>query len=376
MLGIKNAKVILYDKIIESNLLIEDNKIKSITDHLPENIEILDVKGLYVSPGFIDLHTHGRGGQDTMNATFDALETISKYTLDTGVTSFLATTMTMPCEDIKKAVDNVAKYKDKVTGAKILGVHLEGPFFSKKYKGAQPESAMILPTIDNYLSFVKDHQDIIRKISLAPELEHSDELINYLKDKNTVVSVGHTDATYEQADHAYKIGATSATHTFNAMTPLTHRAPGVVGATMLNDHVYAELICDGLHVSYPAIQTLIKMKGADHITIVTDSLEAAGLPAGKYQLAGVPIFVVDGACHLENGTLAGSIAGMNDEIRNFVNHCGVNLVDAVKMASTNAAKSINEPLLGEIKEGNIADLVVFDDSINIKHVILNGKVMK
>lgn len=374
MLGIKNAKIILYDKIIESNLLIDGKYIKDIDCNLPDNIEIIDAKGCYLSPGFIDLHTHGRGGQDFMNATEKAVKTISEYTYKTGVTSFLATTMTMPKENIKNAIEAIDQYKD-CYGAKILGIHLEGPFFSKKYKGAQPESAMILPTVENYLSFVGNHQNLIRKISLAPELEHTDELLEYLKDKNTIVSVGHTDATFEQADYAYKHGAISATHTFNAMTPLTHRAPGVVGATMINDHVYAELIADGLHVSYPAIKVLLKTKGYDHVTIITDSLEAAGLPAGQYQLAGVPVFVVDGACHLENGTLAGSIAGMNDEIRNIVKNCDVSIIDAVKMASTNAAKSLKEDKLGEIKIDNIADLVIFDDDINIKNVIIDGKEM-
>lgn len=369
-----NGKLVLKNQILEDTLYIEGDKIARIGGDIDDSAEIIDAQGLYVSPGFIDTHTHGRGGKDTMDATFESLNIMSKETLKTGVTTFLPTTMTMPAEDIKKAVDAIAKYKDQVEGAQILGTHLEGPFFSKKYKGAQPESAMIDPTVENYLSFVCDHQDIIRKISLAPELDHCDELITYLKDKKTIVSIGHTNATFEQAMKAVELGATAGTHTYNAMTPLTHRAPGVVGACMLSDKIYSELILDGLHVSYPAAKVLLKAKGVDRITLVTDSLEAAGLPAGEYSLAGQPIFVVDGACRLENGTLAGSIVGMNTEVNNAIKNLGVSVVDAVKMASTNIAECLQEDLIGEIKEGHYADIIFFDDDVNIHKVIIKGEV--
>lgn len=369
-----NGKVILHDEIVEKNVFIEDDKIIEISERQPDNEEIIDAKGLYVSPGFIDVHTHGRGGSDTMYATFEDLNTISKATLKTGVTTFLPTTMTMPVADITKAVDNIATYKDKVEGAQVLGTHLEGPFFNKKYKGAQPEECMILPTVENYLSFVKDHQDIIRKISIAPELEHSLELIAYLKDKNTVVSLGHTNATYEQAQAAIDAGATSGTHTYNAMTPLTHRAPGVVGAIMINDTVYAELILDGIHVNYAAAKALLRTKGKDKVILITDSLEAAGMENGKYLLGNQDVYVKDGEARLIDGTLAGSIVSMNVAVRNAHEHLGLKLNEAVNLASYNPAQSLNEPLLGEIKVGNYADIIFFDEKINIQQTMMKGQL--
>lgn len=369
-----NGKIILHDEIVNKNVFIEDDKITEISNRQPEDEDIIDAKGAYVSPGFIDVHTHGRGGSDTMYATFDDLNTISKATLKTGVTSFLPTTMTMPVDDIAKAIENIAVNKDKVEGAQVLGTHLEGPFFNKKYKGAQPEECMILPTVDNYLSFVQDHQDIIRKISIAPELEHSLELISYLNDKNTVVSLGHTNATYEQAQAAIDAGATSGTHTYNAMTPLTHRAPGVVGAVMINDSVYAELILDGVHVNYAAAKALLRTKGKDKLILITDSLEAAGLENGKYLLGNQDVYVKDGEARLIDGTLAGSIVSMNVAVKNAYEHLGLTLNEAVNLASYNPAQSLNEPLLGEIKVGNYADIIFFDDNIQIQQTMIKGQL--
>lgn len=371
---IVNGKIILHDEIVKKNVFIEDDKIIEISDRQPTDEDIIDAKGLYVSPGFIDVHTHGRGGSDTMYPTYEDLNTISMAALKTGVTSFLPTTMTMPVDDIAKAVENIAVNKEKVTGAQILGTHLEGPFFNKKYKGAQPEECMILPTVENYLSFVKEHQDVVRKISIAPELEHSIDLITYLKDKNTAVSLGHTNATYEEAQAAIDAGATSGTHTFNAMTPLTHRAPGVVGAVMINDTVYAELILDGIHVNFAAAKALLRTKGKDKLVLITDSIEAAGLPDGTYKLGNQPVYVKDGEARLANGALAGSIANMNDCVRNAYKHLGLTLNEAVNLASYNAAKSLNEEQIGEIKEGNYADIIFFDEDICIQQTMIKGQM--
>ena len=368
-----NGKVILENSIKELNVFFEDGKITEVSDRTPTDENVIDAEGLYVAPGMIDVHTHGRNGSDTMYATFKDLNNISVSELKTGVTSFLPTTMTMPAEDIKKAIAAGYDNKDKVEGAKILGMHLEGPFFSVKYKGAQPEECMIAPTVENYLSFAGEHSDFIKKISLAPEIDGALDLIKYLREQNVVVSMGHTDATYEEAVKGIEAGATSGTHTYNAMTPLKHREPGVVGAVMLHDEVYAELILDGIHVSFPAAKILSKMKGADKLILITDSLEAAMLPDGTYELGNQKVYVKDGQARLKSGNLAGSTANLNQCVRNAYKHLDLPLYEAVGYATKNAADHLGLNDYGRIKEGCVADMIFIDDDINIHRVILNGE---
>lgn len=368
-----NGKVILEDSIKELNVFFENGKITEVSNRVPTDETVIDAKGLYVAPGMIDAHTHGRNGSDTMYATFKDLNNISVSELKTGVTSFLPTTMTMPSVDIKKAIAAAYDNKDKVEGAKILGMHLEGPFFSVKYKGAQPEECMIAPTVENYLSFAGDHPDFVKKISLAPEIEGAVDLIKYLREQNVVVSMGHTDATYEEAVKAIEAGATSGTHTYNAMTPLKHREPGVVGAVMLHDEVYAELILDGIHVSFPAAKILSKMKGADKLILITDSLEAAMLPDGTYELGNQKVYVKDGQARLKSGNLAGSTANLNQCVRNAYKHLDLPLYEAIGYATKNPADHLGLKDYGRIKEGCVADMILIDDEIDIKRVILNGE---
>ncbi len=368
-----NGKVILEDSIKELNVFFENGKITEVSNRVPTDETVIDAKGLYVAPGMIDVHTHGRNGSDTMYATFKDLNNISVSELKTGVTSFLPTTMTMPAEDIKKAIAAGYDNKDKVEGAKILGMHLEGPFFSVKYKGAQPEECMIAPTVENYLSFAGEHPDFVKKISLAPEIECAVDLIKYLREQNVVVSMGHTDATYEEAVKAIEAGATSGTHTYNAMTPLKHREPGVVGAVMLHDEVYAELILDGIHVSFPAAKILSRMKGADKLILITDSLEAAMLPDGTYELGNQKVYVKDGQARLKSGNLAGSTANLNQCVRNAYKHLDLPLYEAIGYATKNPADHLGLKDYGRIKEGCVADMILIDDEIDIKRVILNGE---
>ncbi|WP_455682521.1 N-acetylglucosamine-6-phosphate deacetylase [Thomasclavelia sp.] len=370
-----NGKVILKDKVIKANVYIEDDYICEISQRLPENEKVIDANGRYVSPGFIESHSHGRNGSDFMYPSFEDLNTITSNFLKSGVTGILATTMTMSKEDTYIAIKNIAENIDKVSGSKILGIHMEGPFFNLKYKGAQPEEYMIAPTIANYKSLIGEFSYLIKKISLAPELEDADKLIEYLVKKGVVVSLGHTDATYQQAIKAIKAGATSGTHTFNAMTPLTHRSPGVVGAIMESDEVYAELILDGIHVSYPAAKVLLKAKGIDRVVLITDSMEASGLEDGQYKIGNQAVYVKDNSARLESGTLAGSVLAMNTAVKNAYQHLGLTIYEAVKLASYNPAKNLNLIDLGELAINKKADIIMFDEEINVDFVMIDGKVL-
>lgn len=371
---ITNGKVILKDQVINANVFVNGTVISEISNRQPDDEQIIDAKGRYVSPGFIDVHSHGRGGSDTMYSTYEDLNTITSNSIKTGVTGILPTTMTMSIEDTYGAIKNIADNIDKVEGSKILGVHMEGPFFNTKYKGAQPEEFMIKPTAENYNKLVGEYGNIVKKMSLAPELEDSDKLIEYLVKEGVVVSMGHTNASYEEAVVGIKAGATSGTHTYNAMTPLTHRNPGVVGAIMEHDQVYAELILDGIHVSFPAAKVLLKAKGLDKVMLITDSIEASGLEDGQYKLGNQAVFVKDNSARLADGTLAGSILAMNDAVKNAYQHLGLTINQAVNLASYNPAKNLNLINLGEIAVNKTADLIMFDEEINIDFVMINGMV--
>lgn len=370
-----NGKVILKDKVINANVYVEGEYICEISQRLPDNEQVIDAKGCYVSPGFIESHSHGRNGSDFMYPSFEDLNTITSNFIKSGVTGILATTMTMSKEDTYTAIKNIAENIDKVSGSKILGIHMEGPFFNLKYKGAQPEEYMIDPTITNYKSLIGEFGYLIKKISLAPELKNADKLIEYLVKEGVVVSLGHTDATYQQAINGIKAGATSGTHTFNAMTPLTHRNPGVVGAIMESDEVYAELILDGIHVSYPAAKVLLKAKGLDKVVLITDSMEASGLDDGEYKIGNQAVYVKDNSARLESGTLAGSVLAMNTAVKNAYQNLGLTIYEAVKLASYNPAKNLNLIDLGELAINKKADIIMFDEEINIDFVMIDGKVL-
>lgn len=371
---ITNGKVILKDKVVNENVYIEDGYIVEVSNRIPVEEKIVDAKGLYVSPGFIDVHVHGRLGSDAMYNTFKDINNISNGAIKTGVTAFLPTTMTMGVEDTYCAIKNIVENINNVEGSKILGVHMEGPFFNLKYKGAQPAEYMIAPTIENFNKLVKEYTSFIKKISLAPEIENTTELIKHLVKNKIIVSMGHTNATYEEAKDAIALGITSGTHTYNAMTPLTHRNPGVVGAIMDDCNVYAELILDGIHVHYTAANILLKTKGLDKVILITDSMEAAGLEDGEYKIGNQPVFVKDNSARLADGTLAGSVLSLNNAVKNAYQSLKLPIYSAVNLASLNPANSLNLYDCGEIAVNKKADIIMFDEEIDIKFVMIDGKV--
>lgn len=374
---IRNCKIIFHDRIENGSVLIEKDKIKKINPTAPIDTDIIDAKGLYLSPGFIDVHIHGAGGSDTMDGTKESINTIAKTIAAFGTTSFLPTTMTCSINDIKKAIEAIAEAKAAGTdGANVLGVHLEGPFISPSMIGAQNPNFIQTPSIDTFKEMVGEHLDSITSITIAPEVDGAKELIEYLSHLGIIISIGHSKATYKQAIESIKLGIGHSTHLYNAMTPLHHREPGIVGAIFDTD-ITTETISDGIHISYPSLRVAYKQKGTDKVLLVTDAMMACGMPEGKYALGGQDVYVKDGAARLKEGNLAGSILTLDKAIKNVYQNSNYELYDVVKMATYNGAKHCKvADKKGLIKEGYDADLVLFDDDINIEKVIIGGKIIK
>ena len=373
---IKNCNIIYLDKIENGSILIENGKIKEINPDNTDGHEVIDANGLYLAPGFIDVHIHGAGGHDTMDGTFEAINEIAKTIVKHGTTSFTPTTMTVAIEDIRKSMKVIKEAKENGTdGAIVLGAHLEGPFISPKAIGAQNPNFLIPPTLDNYKEMVGDAEDAVVSITIAPEVPGAKELIKELSQRGIVCSIGHTKATYEEAMEGIKCGCGHSTHLFNAMTPFAHREPGVVGAIFDSD-ITTETISDGIHVSYPSLRIAYKQKTSDKVLLVTDAMMACAMPDGMYSLGGQDVVVKEGAARLLSGSLAGSILTLDKAVRNVYKNVGLPLYEAVKMASYNPARHCKvENRKGLIKEGYDADLVLFDEDINIKNVIVSGKIL-
>lgn len=372
---IKNCKIIYLDKIEEGSILIKNGKIDKINPKDFNDEEIIDGGGLYLSPGFIDIHIHGAGGVDTMDGTFDSINHISKTICKFGTTSFLPTTMTCSKDDIKNALKSIKSAKEKGTdGANVLGAHLEGPFINSQMIGAQNPKYVLKPSIDDFNEIALDYIDAVVSMTLAPEVEGAHDLIKYLAEKKIRVSMGHTKATYKEAMDGIECGCNHTTHLFNAMTGFTHREPGVVGAVFDSD-ITTETIADGIHIDYPALRVAYKIKTADKVLLVTDAMMACSMPDGKYALGGQDVYVKDGAARLKEGNLAGSILTLDRAVRNIKNKTSLPLHEIVKMATYNPAKYCGvENFKGKIEEGFHGDLVLFDEDINIKKVIIGGVV--
>ncbi|WP_297438011.1 N-acetylglucosamine-6-phosphate deacetylase [uncultured Clostridium sp.] len=373
---IKNCKIVYLDRVEEGSVLIKDGKIAKIN---PTNISeenIIDAKGLYLAPGFIDVHIHGAGGHDTMDGTFEAINEIAKVIVQRGTTSFTPTTMTVAAEDIVKSMKVIKEAKENGTdGANVLGAHLEGPFISLSAIGAQNPNFLIPPSIENFNKIVGDYEDAVVSLTLAPEVDGAKELIKYLAGRNIVAAIGHTKATYEEAMEGIKCGCSHATHLFNAMSGFTHRTPGTVGAIFDTD-ITTETISDGIHIAYPSLRTAYKIKGTDKTLLVTDAMMACCMPDGEYSLGGQPVIVKDGAARLLNGSLAGSILTLDNAVRNVWQNTDFPLNEVVNMASYNPAKHCKvDDRKGQIKEGFDADFLLFDEEIRIKSVYVNGKLV-
>ncbi|MBP5657789.1 MAG: N-acetylglucosamine-6-phosphate deacetylase [Clostridia bacterium] len=373
---IVNGQIILKDRIVQGMALAyEDGVIKGVTDaqSVPAGADIIDAEGGYVAPGLIDVHIHGYLGKDVCDGDPEGLRTIAGGLVKNGVTGFLPTTMTVDMKVINAALDSVRAVKkesESWNGSAILGVHAEGPFINPKKKGAQEERFILKPDA----KFVIENSDVIKYITLAPEMDEDFAAIREITEKtNVVVSMGHTNADYATAYASVDAGVSSTTHLFNAMSALGHRNPGVVGAALIRD-VYTELIVDTYHVDKALFPMILKLKG-NRLVFITDCLPAGGLPEGEYTLGGQKVFYYGNLCKLEDGTIAGSVLKLNKGVWNVYKNSDAPLWQCVRCASLNPATLLGiRNRKGSLEVGKDADIIITDTEFNVQKTIIGGTV--
>ena len=375
MKSIVNGRILIPDGVIDQKVLTFDQRIAEIASEPPEEAEIIDAKDCYVAPGLIDVHCHGFMGWDTSRASVSDLKSMCAHLVRSGVTSWLPTTLTLPWPELEKCFAAIREVMRESAlpewrgGAQVLGCHAEGPFISPRRKGAQCEAYIQRPEARR----IKPWASVIRLITVAPEVDGALDFIRAAKRLGIAVSMGHSDATAEQAFAAIEAGVTHVTHTFNAMAPLNHHSPGLVGAALNDDRVYCELIADGLHVSPLLLPLLARLK-LHRLVLITDSIQSAGLPDGVYDQLGVQIRMEGECCRLMDGTIAGSTLTMDKAVRNFVRYSGIPVWRAVNMASLYPARAIGmDSRKGALQRGKDADIVIADRHFNVRATFVGGE---
>jgi N-acetylglucosamine-6-phosphate deacetylase len=396
----KNAKIITPMRVIDNGVLIvEHGKISRISPEsetkVPQGIKVIDVADNYLAPGFIDIHLHGGGGADVMDGTEEAIEKISKVHAKGGSTSIVPTTLTAPLDKILKALRNIGIAKRKVLqGAQVLGAHIEGPYFSTEQKGAQNPEFIKNPKPEEYLRFL-DECDCILRVSAAPELEGGLELGRELRKREIVASIAHTNATYQEVLAAIEAGYTHVTHMYSGMSGLkrinAYRISGVIESTLLLDELTTEVIPDGHHLPPSLMKLIIKAKGLDKVSVITDAICAAGLSPGKYSSGGLDVIVETNVAEefeipeeegnfvaklLTRDAFVGSVTTMDRCVRNMVKFADLSIQDAIKMATVNPAKVIGvDDRKGSLTRGKDADIVVLDEGLSVIMTLVEGRVV-
>jgi N-acetylglucosamine-6-phosphate deacetylase len=381
MFAIKVGKVITpYENLENKYIIIDKEKgiIKSISNE--NNIKDIEIEEIHeygdsiAIPGLIDIHIHGGYGIDIAEGRYEKLKNLSKILVKKGVTTFLPTIASMSIEDIKRCIDSVKRVIiESKESSEILGLHLEGRYISKIKKGAQPEEHISKPDFEEFLKMFEYSEGLLKRVTIAPEVEGAIEFIKDVSSLGVIVALGHTNATYEEASKGIDAGAKLTTHTFNGMRNFHHRDPGILAAILLRDDVMAEAIADLIHLHPATIRLMYKCKGSNGIVLVTDAVSATGLPDGEYTIGSQKIIVKDGISRLEDGTLAGSTITLDKAIKNMVEVIGIPLREAVMMATANPARIMKIKNKGVIAPFYDADIVIVDNKINVVATYKNGK---
>lgn len=371
-----NGRIILKDKVMDDYVIVFNDKIEKIVPQKEINFadyEVIDAEGKFVAPGLIDMHIHGYLGADASDGDSDGIRKMAEGIIKNGVTAWCPTTMTVSKAEIEAAFDSVREVKlsGEYYGSRILGINSEGPFINASKKGAQAGEHILKPDAD----FIKKHSDIVKLFTVAPEVDGALECIETVfKETDVLISMGHSDATFEEALAGVEKGVRHTTHLFNAMSALSHRSPGVTGAGLSDSRVSTELIADTFHVNKGLFNMVAKAKG-DKLCLITDCIRAGGMEDGDYTLGGQPVHKEGIKCLMPDGTIAGSVLKLNEAVRNLYENTELEIYEAVNCASLNVAKALGEEKeIGSLDAGKRADIIITDEKFNVYTTILNGEI--
>jgi N-acetylglucosamine-6-phosphate deacetylase len=363
-------------------LVVEDGLIADVssrsTKEAPGNASLIDFGDAVLAPGFLDIHIHGGAGLDVMRAHLSDLPRLGKFLITHGVTGYFPTTVAAPLDATCTALGRLADAIEAAAGnpdsmqARPLGIHLEGPFLSHKRRGVHPPENLVTPTIEIFERLWQAARGHVRMLTIAPEIPGAMEVIAEASRRKVCVSIGHSDAEMPIAQDAVKAGARHATHTFNAMRPLDHRDPGIIGEVLTDDRISADIIVDGIHVSPPIVKLFLQMKGRERAVLITDAISATGMPDGRYQLGPIEVDVKDGKC-TSNGSLAGSVLTMDRAVRNVTQFSNWSLQDAVRAATLNAALAAGFWDHGRLAPGAQASFTVLSATGEVIKTIVRGQ---
>lgn len=368
-------QIILEDSVVDNGyLVVEDGKILDVVKSVPADTEVIDYRDYVIAPGYVDTHIHGLMSHDVMDISLEGMKVMSEGLYQAGVTSWLPTTLTDSFEHLDEVCRLIGEHHDEIGGAKIQGIFFEGPAFTEEHKGAQNPKYMEDPSIEHLKQWHASSKGLLKKIAIAPERENVENYIQFANTMGIHVTLGHSNATYADAKRAVAAGADGFCHTYNGMSGLHHREPGMVGAALSLDNVWAELICDGHHVHPAAAKVAIKARGVERVVLVTDSMRAGGMGDGESKLGEFDVIVKDGAARLkDSGSLAGSVLELKDAVKNVVSWGIASLPDAVRMASLNPAKSVGiDQVCGKIHQGYDADFNILTEAGALVATYQNG----